>query len=328
MAVACLIVAALGGPTFGGFSDRLVGKERPPSVSSPSEETVTNVSPGKGATPSATKEPDPTIPREPEAGVHRSQFAPGVFDVVGLKLGMTQEEAVKIVQSRRRELNGKSITFEILKEGKHDVLVDGDVPRTRFVALSDAKSVLSAFDLSEDVAKNPLSAKDPKLQHFAANGQIEVFAFQFPNIPNEPRVSVITRVQRLAPSVHPDTIKGALIQKYGPPTIDDRIVLIWLTDQEGRLMPPSSREIARCRGVVLPPGSPVEQSDYSMFAMKGCGDQLAVQLQGTPDAVVLIQTTLIHHQQLVDQREATKSAALSRFGLSPAQSKRAPAPQF
>lgn len=309
-----------------GFSDNLLGKGKPPAA-----ESASKAVPPKGTAPVVPSAPEvvstPGSAREPGIRVPGGQTV-GSFDIVGLRLGMTQEEAVELVLGRRRELNGKPIVFEILNEGKHEVLVQGDVPRTKFVALSDAKSVLRAFDLSEEPGKNPTSAQDPKIQRFAAGGQIEAFGIQFPNVPNEPRVSGITRVQRLAPPVLSETVRGALIQKYGTPTIEDKFVLIWLTDQEGRLMTPASREIARCRGFVLPPGSPVEQADYSMFAMKGCGDQLSVQLQGSSEAVMMIRTSLIHHQQLVDYREATKKAALAKFGLSPEQTKNAPAPQF
>lgn len=239
---------------------------------------------------------------------------------------MRQEEAVRAVQSRTRELNGKLIAFEVVKEGPHQVLVKGAEPRTRFVALSDAKSVLHAFDLSEEPSKNPSDGQDPRVQRLVAAGQIEVFEFQFPNVPNEARVSALTRVQRLAPPVHRDTIRTALIRKYGPPAIDDKIAMVWLMDQTGA--PVAEKDIARCRGFVLPPGTPAGGNDYSIYAMKGCGEQLTVQIQGTLEAAMLIQTTLYDHQRLVDVREATQKAALSRFGLAPEQTKQAPAPQF
>jgi hypothetical protein len=187
-------------------------------------------------------------------------------------------------------VNGKPITFEIVKEGKHQVVVKGDDPRTKFVALSDAKSVLAAFELSEQESKSRSAAQDPKVQRFMANGQIEVFEFQFPNVPNHAQVSVITRLQRLAPAVSRDTIREALIRKYGPSTIDDSFSMVWLLDAAGS--PMVGKDVAKCRGAALPPGTPVGSYEYSIMAIKGCGEQLTVQMQGTLEAAMMIQTTL------------------------------------
>ncbi len=88
-------------------------------------------------------------------GERGSYTVPSSFDVVGIRLGMTQEEAMAVVQARKSMLNGKPIAFDLVKERKHDVLVKGAVPRTWFVNLSDAKSVLAAFDLTEERTKAP-----------------------------------------------------------------------------------------------------------------------------------------------------------------------------
>ncbi len=309
-----------------GFSDNLLGKGKPSATESVSKETPhKDMAPISPAVPEAVSTPGSE--REPGIRVPGGQ-AVGPFDIVGLRLGMTQDEAVDLVLARRRELNGKPIVFETVKEGKHEALVKGDVSRTRFMTISDAKSVLRAFELSEEPGRNPASAQDPKVQRFIAGGQIEGFVFQFPNAPNEPRVSNISRIQRLAPPVLRETVRAALIQKYGPPTIDERLDLIWLTDAFGKMLSPSSPDVARCRGFTLPPGVQTEPSDYSIFAISECGDRLSVQFQGNQDAIMLVFTTLIHHQRLVDQREATKNAALTKFGLAPEQTKTAPAPQF
>lgn len=282
-----------------GFSDNLTGKGKPPGnqqgmKGAPIEQAMTGI-------------------------------ASGTFDIVGLKLGMTPGEAIQAVQRRTRELNGKPITFEVVKEEAHQVLVQGTVPRTKFVHLSDVKSVLKAFDLSAEPSRNTANAQDPRAQQFALNGQIEAFGFQFPNVPNEGRVSSITRVQRLAPPTHPETIRAALIQKYGPPSIDDKGMMVWLTDAAVAL--PAEQDRVKCRGILLPPGM-LEEFDYSMVAIKGCGEQLTVQLHGTPEAVILIQTSLYHHQRSLDERGATQKAELRRFGLTPEQTKQAPVPQF
>lgn len=321
LATSVLLVSLLSGTggtgALAGFSDNLVGKGKPPG----GQQEVNRPSAEKGQAPIESLSQQQPVSKGVDTGT-----AQGSFDVAGLKLGMSQDDVVTAVQARRRELNGKPITFEIVKEGTHQVLVQGAVPRTRFVALSDARSVLSAFDISEELSKNPSNAQDPRVQQFAALGQIEVFEFQFPNVPNEARASAITRLQRLAPPVHFDTVRTALVKKYGPPTIDGKIIMFWLVDTTGA--PVAAQDLAKCRGFVPPPGTPVGEFDYSVLALKGCGEQLTVQLQGALDMVMLIQTTLYHHQRLVDAREATQKAALSRFGLAPEQTKQAPAPQF
>jgi hypothetical protein len=220
------------------------------------------------------------------------------------------------------------LSFEVVKERKYESTVQGEEPRTFSLTLSNAKSAAAVFDLSEEAVKAPKALQDPKIQQFIANGQYETFVFQFPNIPNDARISAITRSQRLAPPVHRDTIRTALTQKYGPPTIDDMMGLVWLTDEAGVLLSSSPQNRSSCRGLVLPAGAQISEYDHSLFAIKGCGDQLTVQLQGTLDSIMLVQTTLIHHQRLVEQREATMKTGLSRFGLTPEQSKQAPAPQF
>ncbi len=315
VAVLTLSSAIFGGESEAeaGFSDNLVGKGKSPGAQSAAKD--------------ASAEPK-SAPIEPSAA--STAWTGGAiqsrFDIVGLTLGMTQTEAVRAVQQRKREVNGKPISFEVLKEGQHQVLVKGAEPRIKFVAMSDGKSVVQAFDLSEEVSRNPSDGKDPRIQQFAAGGQIEVFEFQFPNVPNDARVTVLTRLQRLAPAVQRDTVKAALLKKYGQPTIDDAVSMVWLLDQAGSLM--TGKDAAKCRGTTLPPGAPVGVYDYSITALKGCGEQLTVQIQGTLEAAMLIQTTLFHHQRLVDERDATQKAMLSRYGLAPDQTKEAPAPQF
>lgn len=316
VAVFCGVLVSGEREGIAGFSDNLTGKGKPPGSQQGAKDAPVEKVPAPVETPV-----QPPAPARAAAGVLL-----GKFDIVGLKLGMTQEEAIQAVQRRTRELNGKPITFEIVKEAPHQVLVQGTAPRTKSVTLSDAKSVLKAFDLSEEPARNPAYAQDPRAQQFVLSGQIETFGFQFPNVPNEARISSITRVQRLAPPVHPETIRAALIQKYGPPSIDDKVAMVWLIDTSGA--PPATQDFARCRGIVLPPGAQAGDSDYSLLAIKGCGEQLTVQLHGTSEAVMLIQTSLYHHQRLVDEREATQKAAMSRLGLTPEQTKQAPAPQF
>jgi len=318
---ALCVLVLFAGMAQAGFSDNLLGKGKSSDADSASKAAPPAVLPVPGVAlpPNSVKVPRTRVP---------GGRAVGPFDIVGLRLGMTQDEAVNLVLSRRRELNGKPIVFEVLKEGKHETLVHGEVPRTRFVALSDVESVLRAFDLSEEPGKTTALAQDPKVQRFVAGGQIEAFAFQFPNVPNVPGVSSIVRMQRLAPPVLRETVRDALIQKYGAPTIDERFELIWLTDKAGTMLPLSSPDVARCRGFIPPPVAQAEPVDYSIFAVTECGDRLSVQFQGNQNVTMLILTTLIHHQRLVDQREATKNAALTRFGLAPEQTKSAPAPQF
>lgn len=321
--VRLVMAAVIGSAMFGGaigaeagFSDNLVGKGKSPGAQSTGKDA--SVEPSHAPVGSAVGPPAVT---GGIVGAIQSRF-----DIVGLTLGMTQGDAVRAVQQRQREVNGKPIVFEVLKEGPHQVLVKGAEPRIKFVAMSDGKSVLQAFDLSEEASKNPSDGQDPRIQRFAAGGQIEVFEFQFPNVPNDARVTVLTRLQRLAPAVQRDTVKAALLRKYGQPTIDDAISMVWLLDQAGSLM--TGKDAAKCRGATLPPGAPVGAYDYSITALKGCGEQLTVQIQGTLEAAMLIQTTLFHHQRLVDEREATQKAMLSRYGLAPDQTKEAPAPQF
>lgn len=326
MVFICVLPGIGGSDALAGFSDGLVGKGKAPGVPQASQAPAVRPPLEKASTPKESDARDLPVEKEPVAVGLGTRVPLGSFDVVALRLGMTQAEAVAAIQGRTSTVNGKPITFEIVKEGKHQVLVQGDDPRTKFVALSDAKSVLAAFELNEEESKSRSAAQDPKVQRFMANGQIEVFEFQFPNIPNHAQVSVLTRLQRLAPAVSRDTVRGALIKKYGPPTIDDSVSMVWLQDQAGS--PMVGKDVAKCRGTTLPPGTPVGAYDYSMTAIKGCGAQLTVQMQGTLEAVMIIQTTLYHHQRLVDEREATQNAALSRFGLAPEQTKQAPAPQF
>jgi hypothetical protein len=322
----CLLPGFSGTGALAGFSDGLVGKGKTPGTPQPSQEPATRHPLQKAPAQKESEAKELLAPKESAATGLGNQITSGSFDVMGLRLGMMEEEAVQAIQHRTRELNGKLITFEVIKEGVHQVLVQDEVPQTRFVALSDGKSVLKAFDLPDEPSKNPSNAQDPRVQRFIAAGQIEVFELQFPNIPNQARVSVLTRLQRLAPAVHPDTIRGALIKKYGQPTIDDRYSMVWLLDQSDSLM--AGKDAAKCRGVTLPPGTPVGAYDYSITAIKGCGEQLTVQMQGTLEATMMIQTTLYSHQRLIDEREATQKASLSRFGLAPEQTQQAPAPQF
>lgn len=250
----------------------------------------------------------------------------GRFDVTGLTLEMTPDDALLALRQRVRTLNGKQIVFEVVKEGLHEVIVEGTEPRKRFTTLSDAKSVLQAFNLAEEPSGKRMDAQDPKVQQFIAGGQIEIFEFQFPNVPNDPRVTVVSRTQRLAPPVHKDTIQRALIKKYGPPSIQNNTVMIWVNSSAGTQT--SAVDAAKCRGIAVPPGGSAGAANYEALALKGCGEQLTVQIEGALDAVMAVHTTLYHHQRLVDQREATRNAMLSHFSMSPEQTRQAPAPQF
>lgn len=323
MLLACLLPGAGGTSALAGFSDGLVGKGKVAPAPPAGELEVNKLQADK-------KGQAPVNPQsqQPVSRGAVTDVAQGSFDIVGLRLGMTQEEAVNVLLGRKLEVNGKPLSFEVLKERKHESIVQGAEPRTYFLTLSNAKSAIAAFDLSEEAMKASTALQDPKVQRFIANGQYETIMFQFPNVPNEPRISGITRLQRLAPPVHPDTIRTALVKKYGQPTIDGKMFFIWLTDERGQLTPPPEKGRSMCQGHNPPVGEQISEFDYSAMAIKGCGEQLTVQFRGTLDGIVLVHTWLIHHQHFVDQREATAKAALSRFGLTPEQTKQAPAPQF
>ena len=308
---------------WAGFSDGLVGKGKASTAPSAGQQQENSSPPRE-----IEQVPFDPAPQPKVAGGLSKSVAQGWFDVVGLRLGMAREEAISVLRGRKIELNGKPLTFEVLKERKYDSAVHGTELRTYFLTLSNAKSAVAAFDLSEEAMKASTALQDSKVQHFIAKGQYEAFMFQFPDVPNEPQISGITRVQRLAPPVHPDTIRTALVQKYGQPTIDGKMFFIWLTDERGQLTPPPKKGRPICQGPNPPVGEQISEFDYSPMAIKGCGEQLTVQFRGTSDGIMLVHTWLIHHQHFVDQREATAKAALGRLGLTPEQTKQAPAPQF
>ncbi len=78
--------------------------------------------------------------------------------------------------------------------------------------------------------------------------------------------------------------------------------MIWLSDTAGQLIPSSEQKRFSCRGFIPPVGQGLNDYDHSILALKGCSGQVTVQLQGTPGSIMHIQTTLIHHQQLVQER--------------------------
>ena len=290
-----------------GYSDALVGRKNPPGASSPA--------------PSSTES-------TPATGEPGRLAAPVPFDVVGLRLGMSHADALALVRARSLDANGKPAPFELVRARRHQPMVQGQEPPPLFLNLSNAKAVLAAFDLSEETLQSPAAAQGVRVQRFLANGQFESIVLQFPNVPNELRVSAIARFQRVAPPAHPDTVRRALIEKYGASTIDETSALIWLTDDAGGLVPATGKSRMHCRGPVALGGDHVHEYDHTIAARPGCRGQLTVFLQGTQQAVVAIHTVLFDHQQLIDEREAVKNTALSQFGLTPEQTQRVPAPQF
>lgn len=290
-----------------GYSDALVGKKAPPGATSPA--------------------PSPTE-STPAMGEPGRLAVPVPFDVVGLRLGMSHVDALALMHARPLDANGKPAPLELVREQRHAPMVQGQEPPPLFLNFSNAKAVLAAFELSEENLQSPAAAQDPRVQRFVANGQYESIVLQFPNVPNELRISSIARFQRVAPPVHPDTVRRALIAKYGAPTIDETSALIWLTDDAGGLVPETGKSRMHCRGPVAVGGDHVHEYDHSIAARPGCRGQLTVFLQGTQQAVVAVHTVLFDHQQLIEEREVVKNAALSRFGLAPEQTQRVPAPQF
>jgi len=325
----CLFTVVDGASVWGGsFSDRLVGKG-----SSPVSPAVPQAPVGK-ETPEKT--PDikaPDVLKVPPTQQARS-VVPGArnvtssFDIVGLTLGMTQEEAMSLLRARKLEANGKPLFFEVTKERPHQRLEEGDEPRKFFTTVSNARSMLAAFNVPLDGSNSGTTIPNETAEDILTKGGAEVFLFQFPNVPNESAISVISRLQRLAPPVHPDTLRGALLQKYGPPTLDAKMYLVWLTDESGTPQLPAPKGHPLCHVSTASTSNSLGEFDYTLLARKGCGAQLSVHLVGTADVTHLVRTTLFHHQHLLDEQAATNQRLLKRFRLTPEQTKQVPAPQF
>lgn len=136
------------------------------------------------------------------------------IDIIGLKLGMTQEQAVAVLKTHNKDFHIVFDKFEILKPDAND-------------PMSGWRTSAQSSNLSpvERLLPNYL-----KGIHASVSGKNREFiTITFSEPPSSNVVKYIKRTSHFDPSAKPskDIVLGALTKKYGTPTNEGKRILAW-----------------------------------------------------------------------------------------------------
>lgn len=133
----------------------------------------------------------------------------GFIDIVGIKLGMTPQEAVTAIKAYNRDLKLETLTARLYPSG----------PLGNFV-------------------KVPYSINAHTVNTNTTNGPIEWIALRFTTPPNPPMVAKIVRYTGF-PAGQPvmaANLLDSLRKKYGQDNMDDGSYRGWVYDNSGKLL--------------------------------------------------------------------------------------------
>jgi len=133
----------------------------------------------------------------------------GFIDIVGIKLGMTPQDAVAAINTYNRDLKIETLNARLYPSG----------PQGNFV-------------------KVPYSINAHTLNTNTNKGPVEWIALRFTTPPNPPLVAKIVRYTGfpVGQPVMASTLLGSLRKKYGQDNMDDGSYRGWVYDNNGKLL--------------------------------------------------------------------------------------------
>jgi hypothetical protein len=133
----------------------------------------------------------------------------GFIDIVGIKLGMTPQEAVAAIKTYNRDLRIETLNARLYPSG----------PQGNFV-------------------KVPYSINAHTLNANTNKGPVEWIALRFTTPPNPPLVAKIVRYTGfpVGQTVMASNLLGSLRKKYGQDNMDDGSYRGWVYDNNGKLL--------------------------------------------------------------------------------------------
>jgi hypothetical protein len=199
-----------------------------------------------------------------------------VIDVVGLRPGLTYEEAANIVLCDHPLLVVQLDTSRLF-----NIQTYGATVRQGFGArFAEARVVKTSKQIMQEMQDASLARGSNAVQRDMKPGQIKYYVGTM-GLPSQERVLYATREEWFAEGKNPavDTVVKALTGKYGDPTRafdrQQRVrVLEWAYDLNGRRLTETSPLYMRCNGVA----DPNEATRFS----PDCGVVVQAQVMRTP----------------------------------------------
>jgi hypothetical protein len=261
------------------------------AISNPTT-TVPASSPGFGAAPAPTAEGAPLdVVASPSSAPMTASSAPMMaatapvaavasainVDIVGIRLGMSQDEVKRALQAHSPGMR---------------------VDETRGIV----NNVAATDYLSWIIARGSQRGSD---------GSGDAIGVHFPPPPNAHRAIFVERFTGFPANQYPlfETLKQALVKKYGPPSFASEGTMLW-TFNAGGVQIVDNNVNARC--AKFPPTDPPARGQNVMFngyKTAGCGTTVYVRYErnrgpSNSDTVRWMSVSLVDDSQFEDMRQA------------------------
>ncbi|ODT83932.1 hypothetical protein [Phenylobacterium sp. SCN 70-31] len=223
----------------------------------------------------------------------RAAGAP-VDDVLGIRPGLTLDEAINIVRCEDKTLEVK------VAERGFDLNTYGAKLRQGFHT-TPKEPELSGEEALEQMRQRQMD-RSLNRSRDAAPGQ--AFTVSAIGLPGEETVIGVWRTQRFEPEKNPpiDSLVAALTEKYGPPTTQDGKYTVWLYDSQGRLAGRDSPLVSSCRVNAYPGG-------FSVSPDCALGISAVIEpLRTNPALAESLNVGLTHQSLAYSKLEATQAA--------------------
>lgn len=201
--------------------------------------------------------------------------APGgpVMDVVGLRPGITYEEAANIVLC-----DNPMLVVQPDTSSHFNIQTYGQTVRQGFGArFAEARVIKTSKQIMKELQDSAFARSGNAVQQDMKPGQIKYFVGTM-GVPGQERALYATRAEWFAEGKNPpvDGVAKALTGKYGAPTRTQESgsarVLVWAYDPNGRRLTETSPLYNMCTGVSNPDGGANFSAD--------CGVVVQAQIMG------------------------------------------------
>ncbi len=207
-------------------------------------------------------------------------------DIAGLKLGMSQEQAVAALKAHNKELHIAYEKFEIVKPDDND-------PMSAWRASAQASNLSPVEHLLPDYLK--------AIHASVSGNSSESITLEFAEPPSANVVKYIVRTNRFDPSARPskDNVLAALTKKYGVTTNKGKRVLAWNYSSD-------DNSVIKEKCTTAIEYAVVQRDSLDMRGNAHCGLVLTVKISSDDVIAFGLDAVLANYSETERQRLATE----------------------